>query len=96
MCCVLFGWMTNQTYFKELTNVDIRERMFLEQQDQLEQDMAPFGFMDNGIDDPLGETVIDEYGQRWSPVVRDYDRLKLVKNTINSYIISIISFSYLI
>ena len=73
MCCVLFAWMTNQTYFKELTNVDIRERMFLEQQDQLEQDMAPFGFMDNGIDDPLGETVIDEYGQRWSPVVRNYD-----------------------
>ena len=26
MCCVLFGWMTNQTYFKELTNVDIREK----------------------------------------------------------------------
>ena len=72
MCCVLFGWMTNQTYFKELTNVDIRERMFLEQQDQLEQDMAPFGFMDNGIDDPMGESIVDEYGQRWSPVVRDY------------------------
>ena len=73
MCCVLFAWMTNQTYFKELTNVDIRERMFLEQQDQLEQDMAPFGFMDNGIDDPMGESVIDEYGQRWSPVVRNYE-----------------------
>ena len=73
MCCVLFGWMTNQTYFKELTNVDIRERMFLEQQDQLEQDMAPFGFMDNGLDDPMGETVIDEYGTRWSPVIRNYD-----------------------
>ena len=73
MCCVLFGWMTNQIYFKELTNVDIRERMFLEQQDQLEQDMAPFGFLDNGIDDPLGETVVDEYGQRWSPVVRSHD-----------------------
>ena len=73
MCCVLFAWMTNQTYFKELTNVDIRERMFLEQQDQLEQDMAPFGFMDNGIDDPMGEAVVDEYGQRWSPVVRNYD-----------------------
>ena len=72
MCCVLFAWMTNQTYFKELTNVDIRERMFLEQQDQLEQDMAPFGFMDNGIDDPMGENIVDEYGQRWSPVVRDY------------------------
>ena len=72
MCCVLFGWMTNQTYFKELTNVDIRERMFLEQQDQLEQDMAPFGFVDDGINDPMGENIVDEYGQRWSPVVRDY------------------------
>ena len=73
MCCVLFAWMTNQTYFKELTNVDIRERMFLEQQDQLEQDMAPFGFVDDGINNPMGETVVDEYGQRWSPVVRNYD-----------------------
>ena len=34
--------------------------------------MAPFGFMDNGIDDPMGENIVDEYGQRWSPVVRDY------------------------
>ena len=65
--------MTNQTYFKELTNVDIRERMFLEQQAQLEQDMAPFGFVDDGINDPLGESVVDEYGQKWSPVVRNYD-----------------------
>ena len=34
--------------------------------------MAP-GFMDNGVDDPYGETVIDEYGTRWSPVVRTHD-----------------------
>ena len=73
MCCVLFAWMTNQTYFKELTNVDIRARMFLDQHDQLEQDMAPFGFVDDGINNPMGETVVDEYGQRWSPVVRDYN-----------------------
>ena len=39
--------------------------------------------MDNGIDDPLGETVIDEYGQRWSPRVRNYQR-QLVKNRLNS------------
>ena len=73
MCCVLFGWMTNQTYFKELTNVDIRERMFLEQQDQLEQDMAPFGFVINGLEDDNIGTAVDEYGTRWSPVVRQYD-----------------------
>ena len=73
MCCVLFGWLVQQTYFKELTDDDIRARMYAEQQGQLEQDMAPFGFMDNGIDDPHGETIIDEYGTRWSPVVRSYD-----------------------
>ena len=69
----MFGWATDQTYFKELTDNDIRMTMMKEQQDALEQDMAPFGFMDNGIDDPMGEAVVDEYGQRWSPVVRNYD-----------------------
>ena len=73
MCCVLFGWLIEQTYFKELTDDDIRARMFAEQQNQLEQDMAPFGFMDNGVDAPYGETVVDEYGTRWSPVVRTHD-----------------------
>jgi len=73
MCCVLFGWLIEQTYYKELTDDDIRARMFAEQQNQLEQDMAPFGFMDDGIQEPYGETVIDEYGTRWSPVVRTHD-----------------------
>jgi len=70
MCCVLFAWMTNQIYFKELTNLDIRERMFMEQQDQLEQDMAPFGFIVDGLEDSNVGEVVDEYGTRWNPVVR--------------------------
>ena len=45
--------------------------MMREQQDALEQDMAPFGFMDDGIQDPFDEVTIDEYGTRWSTVVRD-------------------------
>jgi len=72
MCCVLFGWLVEQTYFKELTDDDIRARMYREQQHQLEQDMAPFGFIDDGIGS-YGETIVDEYGTRWSPVVRSYD-----------------------
>ena len=43
-CLFIFAWAVDQTYFKELTDNDIRERMYLEQKDQLEQDMAPFGF----------------------------------------------------
>jgi hypothetical protein len=74
MCCVLFAWLVEQTYFKELTDDDIRARMFAEQQHQLEQDMAPFGFFDDGLyDNGYGETIVDEYGTRWSPVVRSYD-----------------------
>ena len=73
MCCVLFAWLVQQTYFKELTDDDIRARLFLEQQHQLEQDMAPFGFIDDGVSDPYGEAVVDEYGTRWSPVVRSHD-----------------------
>ena len=72
MCCVLFAWLVEQTYFKELTDDDIRARMFLEQQHQLEQDMAPFGFIDDGLGGD-GPTMVDEYGTRWSPVVRSYE-----------------------
>jgi len=73
MCCVLFGWLVQQTYFKELTDDDIRARMFNENQYQLEQDMAPFGFIVDGVNDYEQSVTIDEYGTRWSPVVRQYD-----------------------
>ena len=71
-CLFLFSWASDQTYFKEITDNDIRRTMMSEQQDMLEQDMAPFGFVVNGLeDDNIGE-MVDEYGTRWSPVVRDY------------------------
>jgi len=69
-CLFIFAWCTDQTYFKELTNNDIREQMYRENQDQLEQDMAPFGFVINGLEDENIGQAIDEYGTRWSPVVR--------------------------
>jgi hypothetical protein len=70
MCLVIFGWLSNQPYFKELSNSNIRNQMYVEQQNLIEQDMAPFGFVDNGVDTPENEETIDEYGTRWYPVVR--------------------------
>jgi len=70
-CLFIFAWAVDQVYFKELTDNDIRERMYAEQKEQLEQDMAPFGFVDNGIDEP--EVEIDEYGTRWTTVTRDFN-----------------------
>ena len=69
-CCLFFAWLTTQIYFKELTDNDLRSRIFEEQANLIEQDMAPFGFVDNGIDTEMTEDTIDEYGVRWSPVVR--------------------------
>jgi len=72
-CLFMFAWATDQTYFKELTDMDIRQTMMREQQDMLEQDMAPFGFVVNGLEDENVGTMVDEYGTRWSPVVRTHD-----------------------
>ena len=71
-CLFMFGWATDQQYFKELTDVDVRMQMVKENQDALEQDMAPFGFIVDGLEDENIGQMVDEYGTKWNPVVRDY------------------------
>ena len=68
-CLVVFGWLSNQVYFKELTNADVRSKLYEEQANIIEQDMAPFGFLDDGVNEHEEETV-DEYGDVWRPVTR--------------------------
>ena len=62
MCLVIFAWLVAQDYFKEMTNNDVRKRIYEEQKNQIEQDMAPFGFIQNGLDD---ESFVDKNGDRW-------------------------------
>jgi len=71
-CLFLFAWATDQQYFKELSDMDVRATMMKEQQDLLEQDMAPFGFIVDGLEDENIGEMVDEYGTRWNPIVRDY------------------------
>ena len=51
-----------QDYFKELHDNDVRARMYEEQREVIESDMAPFGFMDDGLDDT---SFVDPEGQVW-------------------------------
>ena len=51
MCLVIFSWLVAQDYFKEMTDNDVRKRIYEEQKNQIEQDMAPFGFVSDGFDD---------------------------------------------
>ena len=62
MCLVIFAWLVAQDYFKEMTDNDIRKRMYEEQKNQIEQDMAPFGFINDGLDDTV---TVDANGDRW-------------------------------
>ena len=63
MCLVIYAWLVAQDYFKELTDQDVRKRLYEEQKNQIEQDMAPFGFMNDGMDE---STFIDSEGDRWN------------------------------
>ena len=62
MCMVLFSWLVMQDYFKEMTDQDVRRRIYEEQRNQIEQDMAPFGFVDDGLGE---DTFIDGEGNLW-------------------------------
>ena len=62
MCLVIYAWLVQMDYFKELTDQDVRKRLYEEQKNQIEQDMAPFGFMDDGLDDA---SFTDDQGDRW-------------------------------
>ena len=69
MCLVIFGWLSNQPFFKEMTDTNARQMLYDEQQALIEQDMAPFGFVDDGTPDHE-KVEVDEYGDVWHPVVR--------------------------
>lgn len=63
MCLVMYSWLILQDYFKELTDQDIRKRIYEEQKNQVDQDMSPFGFIVDGITNE--ETFVDKDGDRW-------------------------------
>ena len=72
MCMVLFAWLVMQDYFKEMTDSDVRKRIYEEQKNAIEQDMAPFGFVSDGLWDE--EDTIDSDGERWKKADEYGDR----------------------
>jgi hypothetical protein len=76
MTLVNFGWLTAQRYFKENVNNDIRVTLQQEQLNLMDQDIVPFGIIDNGIDDPWNNNR-DAQGDLW---VEDRKRLYPLDN----------------
>lgn len=48
---VLFAWMTEQQYFKDITNINTLHSLREKTEEDMEQDLAPFGFVEVGQDE---------------------------------------------
>ena len=59
---VMFGWLSTQSYYKELVNIDVRKRLYEEKLKKLENDLMPFGYIDGGedIDDSVRELAKED------------------------------------
>ena len=69
MCLVIFSWLVAQDYFKEMTDNDIRKRLYEEQKNQIEQDMAPFGFIADGFNESTSLTMKVKLGMLMNMVI---------------------------
>ena len=66
MCLVFFAWLTDQQYFKDLTDEDIRRRLYETQKESIDNDMSPFGFIETGVKD-VDIPFVDADGDYWRP-----------------------------
>jgi hypothetical protein len=48
MGLVLFAWLATQNYFKEISNSDVRRDLFTENLKRIEEEMLPFGMIEDG------------------------------------------------
>jgi len=64
MCLVMLGWLTTQSMFNEFIEGSFRENLYEDKIKQLEEEMTPFGFLDDGFAD---SSFVDDDGDRWHP-----------------------------
>jgi len=79
MCLVMFSWLTTNQYFKDIIDIDLRQRLLAEKKDKEEEDVLPFGFA------PFSEDVIvdEKTGDMWQ-VVED-EEMNTLLNLFNYY-----------
>ena len=64
MNLVLFAWFTTTDIFQSITDIDMKNLLYKEQLKAIQDDMIPFGFIENAVDDqPKYEK--DNEGNLW-------------------------------
>jgi hypothetical protein len=69
MPLVLFSWLTTNSYFKELTNINIRKELYEARIKMIEEEVTPFGFINNGEEEAFFK---DASGQVWETQKTDF------------------------
>lgn len=54
----------NESLFKELTDINIRKELYEHRIQSIEQEIAPFGFINDGLEEEM--TYQDASGQVWT------------------------------
>jgi hypothetical protein len=63
MTLVLLAWASRDPYFKELTNVNLRNALFENQLKQIEEELTPFGMLNTGVPEKATAEVV--HGDLW-------------------------------
>lgn len=71
MCLVLFAWMTNQEFFKDLSNTNIRTKLYEQQMANIEEESLPLPIMP---EEPDEVKRIRMGGDLWTVVERESDK----------------------
>ena len=57
MCLVLFAWLSDQKYFRELTDINTLSKLRERSEEEMMEELLPFGFYDDGTTDEDGHVV---------------------------------------
>jgi len=62
MPLVLFGWLSDQQYFKDMTDINTLMKLREKSDDDIMNDLSPFGFVDDGRNDDLEMLDLPSFG----------------------------------
>ena len=60
MCLVLFSWLSDQKYFRELTDINTLKKIRDREEEEIEEELTPFGFVQLATDGPDLDLPKDE------------------------------------
>ena len=66
MNLVLFGWFASTDLFNTLTNINIKDLVYNQKLQEMQDDLLPFGFINDGQNHGEDFTGRDDEGDLWT------------------------------